>query len=264
MSNGEAHPPGAGALRAILREVAAGRLDPAQAEEAIMRQQVAEMGWAALDLQREARRGRPEVIYGGGKSADQIVAISGRMLEARQNVLITRIRAEDWQALLGRLPAEGRTVCESARAVHIMCKSVPTKQGVVGILAAGTSDIPVAEEAAFTAECLGSTVRRAYDVGVAGIHRLMGQAELLREARVLVAVAGMEGALPGVAAGLSRAPLIAVPTSVGYGAAFGGVSALLTMINGCSPGVSVVNIDNGFGAGFLADTINEIGEARGG
>ncbi len=249
-------------LRAILQRVAAGQLSPADAEEVIQRDQVADMGWAALDLQREARRGHPEAVYCEGKTPDQIVEITRRMMEAGQNVLLTRVRPEAWKELLRRLPKESRTECAIARSLHVACKIVPKKRGVVGVLAGGTSDLPVAEEAAFTAECLGSTVRRAYDVGVAGVHRLMRQADLLREARVLVAVAGMEGALPGVASGLTRAPVIAVPTSIGYGASFHGISSLLTMLNSCSPGISVVNIDNGFGAGFLADTINEIGESR--
>ncbi len=255
--------PGEG-IRQILGRVASGQLPPAEAEEAIQREHLAEMGWATLDLQREARRGRPEAVYCEGKTPEQIVAIATRMIEANQNVLLTRIKPADWEELLRHLPGSGRTECKAAQMMHIECKPVPRKHGLVGILAAGTSDLPVAEEAAFTAECLGSPVQRAYDVGVAGVHRLVRQADLLREARVLVAVAGMEGALPGVAAGLTRAPVIAVPTSVGYGASLRGLSALLTMINSCSPGIAVVNIDNGFGAGVLADTINEIGETKAG
>ncbi len=254
--------PSAANLRQLFEAVAAGRLSPQEAEQQLRRQQVEELGFATIDLQRQARRGRPEVIYCQGKTSEQIVAIARRMVEAGQNVLMTRLTDEQLVVVEREFISEPLHVVHQARIAQIVLNPVRKKSGVVAVLAAGTSDLPVAEEAAFTAEALGSTVERAYDVGVAGLHRLLRRADLLARARVLVVVAGMEGALPSVVSGLVPGPVIAVPTSVGYGANLGGLSALLTMINSCSPGISVVNIDNGFGAGYLADLINEIGEPR--
>ncbi|MCC5875667.1 MAG: nickel pincer cofactor biosynthesis protein LarB [Candidatus Sumerlaeia bacterium] len=246
--------------RAILEALSRGEVTVAQAEEALAASQIGHLGHTALDLQREARRGRPEVIYGAGKTPTQLVEIAGAMLDAGQNVIVTRLKPEGMAALMADFPAEKITDNPTCGFLHLG-KSPPRKRGgLVVVLAAGTSDLPVAEEAALTARALGSPVETAWDVGVAGLHRLLSRGDLLRRARVIVAVAGMEGALPGVVSGLVRAPVIAVPTSVGYGAGFQGLSALLTMINGCSPGVSVVNIDNGFGAGYLADIINELGD----
>lgn len=247
-------------LRLLLEAVASGELNPEEAEQQLRRSQIEELGFATIDLQRQARRGRPEVIYCEGKTDEQVIAIARKMLDAGQNVLMTRMRESQQAAARHEFAGEAMTHSAEARAMHLVRQPVARKTGVVGILAAGTSDLPVAEEAAFTADALGSTVERAYDVGVAGLHRLLRRADLLVRARVLIVVAGMEGALPGVVSGLVSCPVIAVPTSVGYGANFGGVSALLTMINSCSPGLSTVNIDNGFGAGYLADLINAIGE----
>ena len=248
-------------IRAVLQAVRSGELSPEAAELRLREGQIAELGYAALDLQRQARRGRPEVVYAEGKTSEHVIGIARRMAEAGQNVLMTRLRPEQFGALRAAFGHSVRLE-ESARLAMLISKPVPQKTGLVLVLAAGTSDLPVAEEAAFTAEFLGSPVERAYDVGVAGLHRLLRRADSLIRARVIIAVAGMEGALPGVVGGLVSAPVIAVPTSVGYGANYNGISALLTMLNGCSPGVTVQNIDNGFGAGYLADTINELGEVK--
>ncbi len=248
-------------LRKLLEEVASGEKTIDEAEALIARREIAEMEFATIDLHRQRRRGRPEVIYAEGKLTHQLIQISKKMMESGQNVLMTRLNQDHMEAIQQEFKGDALEINEMARMAHIRQKEIAhPKEGVVGVFAAGTSDLPVAEEAAFTAEALGSTVERAFDVGVAGIHRLFQRSELMVKARVLVVVAGMEGALPSVVSGLVRRPVIAVPTSVGYGANLGGISALLTMINGCSPGVGVVNIDNGFGAGYLADSINEIGE----
>ena len=209
-----------------------------------------------LDNDRVSRCGIPEVVFGGGKTADQIeVALRG--ISARSDrALATRVDREVGQAIADRIP--GAIWHRAARCITIS-PSEPSSIGRVGIVCAGTSDLPVAEEARVTTENLGSRTEVFADVGVAGLHRLLGIRERLQEARVLIVVAGMEGALPSVVGGLVRAPVIAVPTSVGYGANFGGVTALLAMLNSCAPGISVVNIDNGFGAGVIADRINRIG-----
>lgn len=248
------------ASREILQALARGEITVPEAEERLARAHVGELGHTALDLHREARRGRPEVIFGAGKTPGQLIDIAATLIKAGQDVIATRLTGEGMAALLEKFPDLTATRGESCGFLHL-AKNPPRKRGgLVVVLAAGTSDLPVAEEAALTARALGSPVETAWDVGVAGLHRLLSRGELLRRARVIVAVAGMEGALPGVVAGLVAAPVIAVPTSVGYGAGFQGLAALLTMINGCSPGVSVVNIDNGFGAGYLADTINALGD----
>jgi hypothetical protein len=249
--------------RDLLQRVASGELTAAEAEKQLAAQHLALLEHAAVDLHRASRRGRPEVIYGEGKTTEQIVSIAARMVEAGQNCLATRLSDEKRAAL--RTTFANHTLLESVpgRLMGITVAPTRPKKGLVAILAAGTSDLAVAEEAALTAQFLGSPVERAYDVGVAGIHRLFRRADLLLNARVLIVVAGMEGALPGVVSGLAQQPVIAVPTSVGYGANFSGLSALLTMINTCSPGCSVVNIDNGFGAGYLADLMNGLGEGNG-
>ena len=215
-----------------------------------------DIGYAKVDLHRKLRQGTAEVIYGAGKTPEQIAGIVAAMQKNGQNrILITRLSPESAE--------------EVARTVDLDYRPIP-RLGIVGgfpepdglgkvvIATGGTSDIPVAEEAALTAEILGSQVVRLYDVGVAGVHRLLAHMELLMDASVIIAIAGMEGALASVVGGLADCPVIAVPTSVGYGASFGGVSALLSMLNSCASGVSVVNIDNGFGAGFLANRINHM------
>lgn len=249
-----------GTLRGLLEAVSRGEATPAEAEQWLRRHQIAELEGATLDLQRQIRRGRPEAIFCAGKTPEQVVAIAARLAESGQSVLLTRVMEAQYPALA---EAFGQRLIWHAIAQFGLLEGtpMPKRGGLVAVLAAGTSDMPVAEEAALTAEALGSPVERAYDVGVAGLHRLLRRADLLVRARVLIVVAGMEGALPSVVSGLTSAPVIAVPTSVGYGANFAGVSALLTMINSCSPGIGVVNIDNGFGAGYLADSINAIGDA---
>jgi len=214
-----------------------------------------DIGFANLDHHRALRDHMPEVVLGEGKSVEQVVAIAGKLLERADRLLITRASPEAARAVLVAVPDAVHH--EAARCVTVERVALPKQDGVV-ILCAGTADLPVAEEAAVTAEIIGNRVERAYDVGVAGIHRLLDRLPLLRSARALVVVAGMEGALPSVVAGLVAAPVIAVPTSVGYGASFRGLAPLLAMLNSCAAGVGVVNIDNGFGAGYLAASINRI------
>jgi NCAIR mutase (PurE)-related protein len=197
----------------------------------------------------------PEVILGLGKTPEQIVAIATSLLERADRLLVTRIEPAAVQALTAAIPDTKHH--EIARCVTVERTAIPKPEGVM-VLCAGTADLPVAEEAAVTAEIIGNDVRRVYDVGVAGLHRLLDQLAVLREARALVVVAGMEGALPSVVSGLVEAPVIAVPTSIGYGASFQGLAPLLAMLNSCAAGVGVVNIDNGFGAGYLAASINRI------
>ena len=218
--------------------------------------QLDNLGFARVDLQRHARQGVGEVVYGEGKTAAQIVAIL-KSLDAhgQRPALVTRMDADKAAAAVSAF-GEDFAYFESARLGRLGANRPCDGLGTVVVACGGTSDIPVAEEAALVAEALGNKVERLYDVGVAGLHRLLSCADALRAASVVVAVAGMEGALPSVVGGIVEAPVVAVPTSVGYGASFGGVSALLAMLNSCAAGVCVVNIDNGFGAGFLASRIN--------
>ncbi len=210
--------------------------------------------FADIDHDRERRCGWPEMIYGQGKTAEQIAAIMARLREtAEKNIMATRCTAAQYARVQELLPeAEYQP---EARIIYIRRGDGQTK-GLVAVVCAGTSDLPVAEEAAFTAQLMGAHVERAYDVGVAGLHRLLAHRQLLEQAKAIVVAAGMEGALPSVVGGLTAAPIIAVPTSVGYGASLGGVAALLAMLNSCASGMAVVNIDNGFGAGYLAAVIN--------
>lgn len=242
----------------LLDDVKNGRVSP---QDALLKLKMApfeDLGYAKIDHHRSLRHGIPEVIYGAGKTTEQIAGIIGHMKERGQtNILVTRVTPEKAEELKAVLDIDYDPV--SRIAIHGK-KFEPTTQGVVSVVAAGTSDIPVAEEAAVTAEALGNRVERVYDVGVAGLHRLLSRLDTLMSAKVLIAVAGMEGALATVVGGLVSCPVIAVPTSVGYGANFSGLSALLSMLNSCAGNVSVVNIDNGFGAGYLASLINHIGE----
>ena len=215
-----------------------------------------DLGHSRVDLEREERNGIPEVIYGGGKTPEQIIDIIVSMEARGQNILATRIIPEVAVEIIQTYPAA--IYHELARLVELRTfKPVQTTEKIA-IVCAGTSDLSVAEEARLTAEFYGNTTERVYDCGVAGLHRLLASLDTIRSCRVVVVVAGMEGALPSVVGGLVKAPIIAVPTSVGYGANFDGLSALLTMLNSCASGVSVVNIDNGFGAGFLASRINQL------
>ena len=216
-----------------------------------------EMDFACLDHQRAKRCGWPEVIYGAGKTAEQMVRIFSSLIESQRAgegmpVYATRVDADKAEDVLRSMPQ----LYYDATARVLYDHKPEEARGLVAVCCAGTSDVPVAEEAALTAELMGAKVCRLFDVGVAGIHRLLSKAEIFNEANAIVAVAGMEGALPSVIGGLTATPVIAVPTSVGYGASFGGISALLAMLNGCSSGVSVVNIDNGFGGGYMAAVIN--------
>jgi NCAIR mutase (PurE)-related protein len=245
-------------IRQILNLVADGSLSSDRALERLKHLPFEDLGFARLDHHRGLRRGIPEVIFGEGKSVDQIVAIGKRMLAAEVNVLITRLDSEKARLVKRKLRAlEYRP---DAR-IGMIIREHPEicNHGMVMVLSAGTSDISVAEEAAICLELFGNVVERLYDVGVAGLHRLTANAELIQRASVLIVVAGMEGALPSVVAGLVDKPVIAVPTSIGYGASFGGVAALLGMLNSCASGVTVVNIDNGFGAAFAATMINRVG-----
>ena len=214
-----------------------------------------DIGFAKVDHHRSLRDWVPEVILGQGKSPAQIVAIAQTLLGRSDRLLITRLEPEAARAVLEAVPDARHH--EAARCITVERVAVPRQDGIA-VLCAGTADLPVAEEAAVTAEIIGNDVKRMYDVGVAGLHRLLDQLPALLEARALVVVAGMEGALPSVVAGLVSAPVIAVPTSVGYGASFQGLAPLLSMLNSCAAGVGVVNIDNGFGAGYLAASINRI------
>ncbi|WP_274363926.1 nickel pincer cofactor biosynthesis protein LarB [Paenibacillus thermotolerans] len=246
-------------IKELLTRVREGLLDPSEAERLIREataSPVADLGFAQLDLERERRTGFPEVIFGEGKTAEQIAAIFRRFMESGDRVLATRVAPDKAEQVTAEIP--GIAYHATARVLtwfkHPLRR---VQEGYAAVVCAGTSDLPVAEEAALTLECMGSRAERIYDVGVAGIHRLFARLETIRAADVIVVVAGMEGALASVVGGLVDKPVIAVPTSVGYGASFSGVSALLTMLNSCAPGVSVVNIDNGFGAGYCAGVIHK-------
>lgn len=215
-----------------------------------------DIGEAMIDHHRPLRKGFPEVIFGQGKEADQLIRIMEGMAQAHEDILVTRIDADKAQAVLGRFPAASYHPRARCLTLRLHEKELRGK-GMILVIAAGTSDIPVAEEAVITADMMGNHVESLYDVGVSGVHRLLSHRELLMGATVLVVVAGMEGALPSVVAGLVARPVIAVPTSVGYGASFGGLAPLLTMLNSCASNVAVVNIDNGFGAGYIASLINQ-------
>jgi pyridinium-3,5-biscarboxylic acid mononucleotide synthase len=231
-------------IESLLNEVREGRTD------------VAHLGFAKLDHHRALRTGMPEVIFAEGKTSAQVAVIFARMAQAGGNVLATRASRAVYEAVLA---VESRAEFhETARAITLTQMQTAQGKGMVGVVCAGTSDLPVAEEAAITARLMGNQVDLIADVGVAGIHRLLAQQSTLKQARVLIVCAGMEGALPTVVGGLVNAPVIAVPTSIGYGASLGGVAALLGMLNTCSPNVCVVNIDNGFGAACIASLINHL------
>jgi pyridinium-3,5-biscarboxylic acid mononucleotide synthase len=243
-------------IEGLLKEVRSGSVAVADALERLRHLPFEDLGFAKVDHHRALRTGMPEVIFAESKTPAQVAAIFARMAKAGGNVLATRASREVFDAVLGVEPrAEFH---EMARAVTLTQAPAEVGKGTVGVVCAGTSDLPVAEEAAVTARLMGNPVELVADVGVAGIHRLLAQQNTLKAARVLVVCAGMEGALPTVVGGLVHAPVIAVPTSVGYGASLGGVAALLGMLNTCAPNVSVVNIDNGFGAACIASLINHL------
>ncbi len=242
-------------LKALLEDVRAGRLSPDDALARLRTLPYEDLRFAKVDLHRSLRAGAPEAVFCSGKTPDQVVAIVERLAAHHDNILATRATPD----IVRALEAAGLPHAHHAEARIVVVK--PTRAEGVGLIAvasAGTSDLPVAEEAAVTAEALGSRVERVYDCGVAGLHRLLDHHHVLAEANVVIAVAGMEGALPSVIGGLVDRPVIAVPTSVGYGASFGGIAALLAMLNSCAPGVSVVNIDNGYGAAVQANQINKL------
>jgi len=242
------------ALKRLLGRVRTGKVTVGEAMERLRHGPVAELGFAALDMHRALRRGFPEVIYGAGKTVEQLEAIVGRLHAAGQTVLVTRVGPEVHRSLVRMFPRLEHHA--AARAVVLPAGRRRTGRPGIVVMSAGTSDLPVAEEAALTATVMGNEVRTVYDVGVAGLHRLMTHREAMLSARVIVVVAGMEGALPSVVAGLVDCPVIGVPTSTGYGTGAGGWAALMAMLNSCASGVAVVNIDNGFGAGCLAALIN--------
>jgi len=242
-------------LRELLRRVGSGEVGVEKALDELKTLPFEDLGFARLDHHRSVRKGFPEVIFGQGKTPQQVVKLAEAVLKRSSQLLVTRVDEAAWEAVREGAPdavydAVARTVAVDRR------KRVRKKPGVT-VACAGTADLPVALEACVTAEAMDSEVQRIFDVGVAGLHRLLGHVEALRSANVVVVVAGMDGVLPSVVGGLVEAPVIAVPTSVGYGASFDGLAALLTMLNSCAPGVGVVNIDNGFGAGYLAATINK-------
>lgn len=242
-------------LREVLDLVSTGELSAAAALERLRTLPFEDLGFAKVDHHRTLRNGIPEVIFAEGKTAVQVARIAARMREAGEGVLITRLDRDAAAEVLSEVP---ELVYHELPRVAVLAgtRPRPPGRGTVLVVAAGTADLPVAEEAAVTAEFMGNHVERVYDVGVAGIHRLFAHQETLLRAAVLIVVAGMEGALPSVVGGLVDRPVIAVPTSVGYGASFGGLAALLGMLNSCAAGVTVVNIDNGFGAGVAAGLIN--------
>jgi NCAIR mutase (PurE)-related protein len=247
-------------LRDLLEEVARGALDTATAHARLMdvlrASPYENLGFARVDHHRSLRQGFPEVVLGLGKTPAQIAGIAAEIAGRGSSLLVTRASAAAFDAVRQSVP--GATFYEEAAIISLRQHDIAPGKGTIVVAAAGTSDISVAEEAACTAELMGNDVTRMYDVGVAGLHRILGERARLASARVVIVVAGMEGALPSVVSGLISAPVIAVPTSVGYGASFGGIAALLGMLNSCSSGVSVVNIDNGFGAGNIASLINHL------
>jgi NCAIR mutase (PurE)-related protein len=247
-------------LQQLIEEIRSGVVDPdtaaARIGAAMRAAPFDDLGFARVDTHRERRQGFPEVILGLGKTPAQIAAIAERLVRHGQALLVTRATPEAFGAVKAVVPAA--TYHADARAITLKQGEIPRGHGTVLIACAGTSDLPVAEEAAVTAELMGNDVDRLHDVGVAGLHRLLSEQPRLQAARVVIVVAGMEGALPSVVAGLVKVPVIAVPTSIGYGASFGGVAALLGMLNSCANGVAVVNIDNGFGAAAMASLINHL------
>ena len=247
-------------LRGILQELERGTLNLSDAEEQVLgivrRAPFEDLGFARVDHHRAIRQGFPEVVFGAGKSPEQVASIAASIVAAGHNLLVTRTDETAYAAVVNVLP-EARFHRE-ARTITRLNNTAQTGRGIILIAAAGTSDLPVAEEARVSAETLGNRVDVLYDIGVAGLHRMLSERDRIEAARVIIAVAGMEGALPSVLGGLVRVPVIAVPTSVGYGASFGGLTALLGMLNTCASGVSVVNIDNGFGAAAMASVINHL------
>lgn len=248
-------------LQQLLEAVANQKVSVTEATKQLAHAQtIDDLGFAKVDLSRQKRNGYPEVIYGAGKTADQIIGIIGSLKRHAENILCTRVSPEKYAAIQEAEPTA--MYCEMAQCVVLMVDPLPTTNHYIAVVTAGTSDMAVAEEAAVTAEVYGNQVKRIYDVGVAGIHRLFEHLDEIRQAQVVIVVAGMEGALASVVGGLIEKPLIAVPTSIGYGTNFGGLTALMTMLNSCASGITVVNVDNGFGAGYSASMINHLSDTE--
>jgi pyridinium-3,5-biscarboxylic acid mononucleotide synthase len=243
-------------LRALMEQVREGSVDVDAALARLRHMPFEDLGFAKIDHHRALRHGMPEVIFGVGKTPEQVATIAERLLEHAKNVLVTRADPATADFVRTRIPSA--EYFPASRALRVWGDRSCHGKGLIAVVSAGTSDIPVAEEAQITAEVMGNQVEAIHDIGVAGIHRLMNSRERLAEARVIVVCAGMEGALPSVVGGLVSCPVIAVPTSVGYGASFQGLAALLGMLNSCASNVTVVNIDNGFGAGYVASLINRL------
>ncbi|MGD8535623.1 MAG: nickel pincer cofactor biosynthesis protein LarB [Candidatus Aminicenantes bacterium] len=243
-------------LEEVLEKVQKGKLSPKKALDILKDYPYQDLTFAKIDHHRELRKGYPEIIYGLGKTEEQIVKIAQEIIKKGSNLLITKLDEGTFKSIKKKISRVQFNPL--ARIVYLIQKKPSPGKGKIVIITAGTSDIPVAEEAAVTCEILGNEIEKVYDVGVAGLHRFFGEYEKIKQARVIITVAGMEGALPSVVAGVVNIPLIAVPTSVGYGASMKGLAALLAMLNSCPGGVGVVNIDNGFGAGYLASLINHL------
>jgi NCAIR mutase (PurE)-related protein len=244
-------------LEELLRKVRTGRTSTDEAIAQLKSLPFEDLGYARIDHHRSLRKGFPEVIWGEGKSSGQILSIMRQLKRKRQNILITRLDGKKAKAIQ-KIFQKSRYYPHSKVLTYLIHPVKPGGKGTILVITAGTTDIPVAEEAVVTAQFMGNRVETLYDVGVAGIHRLLYEREKLEAARILIVVAGMEGALPSVVAGIIDRPVIAVPTSVGYGTSFGGITALLAMLNSCASGVAVVNIDNGFGAGYMASLMNRM------
>lgn len=244
----------------ILQQFKSGQIDLKEALERLKHFPYEEMGFAKIDSQRHLRKGFPEVIFCPGKTLEQISKITIRIKEIKGKIIATRATSEIYQTIKEIIPEV--TYFNEARIVAVKEEEKKVSSKYILVVSGGTADIPVAEEAAVIAELMGNKVERLYDVGVAGLHRLLDNSKKLLAANVLIVVAGMEGALPSVIGGLVDKPIIAVPTSIGYGASFKGLAALLTMLNSCAPGLAVVNIDNGFGAGYMASLINQLNEVK--
>lgn len=243
-------------VRKLLEDLAKGAISVDSVMERLKHLPFEDIGLASIDHHRSLRKGLSEVIFGQGKEAADIIAIMDAMVQQDENIMVTRLSPEKAQEVLKKYPAS--LYSKTAKVLTLSQKPIKrTGRGIILVMCAGTSDIPVAEEAVATARFMGNEVETVYDVGVSGIHRLLGHQECLAKARIIIVVAGMEGALPSVVGGLVDKPVIAVPTSVGYGASFGGITALLGMLNSCAAGVTVVNIDNGFGAGYAACVMNK-------
>lgn len=247
-------------LETLLTDLQKGRITTEEALEALRNFPYTDLGYARIDHHREVRTGYPEIVYCAGKTIGQVAGIFSVMVQKENNVIGTRASDEIYNAVREIIPEA--VYYSEARIISVRKKEPPVPETAIAVITAGTSDIPVAEEAAVTAELLGNKIIRIYDAGVAGIHRLVDKLPEIRKCAVIIVIAGMEGALASVVGGLVDKPVIAVPTSVGYGASFGGISALLAMLTSCSTGVTVVNIDNGFGAGFSASMINRMNHDR--